>query len=743
MADDESIPPLEQDSQIGTLPQRHTFTQARPKKHKRQRSQHTPTPHRRHRHRQQPGAAPVRPAPPAGPQPPANIPSRWVGVDRSQIPQTTGHHPVPDPAWMGTLMDNSNLRFTGAYVTGVALSGNADNLFTNSSKAVARGWMSNMQTLSDQGWGAAFFYVGYSVGGGEAAPSTGVDTARGTLHGLHLRTTLNALGNNFAGAVVYVDNEDSTSTVLTQNLIDYYNGLFAEMSRPDPNLAAYRPGLYGHGDPLKTMLLSRKDLYLWDVWLDTATTNTPTPPFTPTVDPIVVDPVTRPLKAYVVTPTGAGAQPFIVWPIGRQFRFYTEQLPAAGSATATRLHTWRRVKTWDFDISFVRNPAFPEGDPRIGVVPRAGVALLVSGSFVARGTGTSTTPPLSQLTQRATGGNTSIPVANTVTVEPDAPVVLFPAAADMTICTVLNNGSIGIGSLSAASAWTAIDVIQGTVPVLRRIRAIDGVSRLNNESMLFVIGADNKLYVKRKQGTNNWEDAVVVNQNVVLHPFSRLSATTSGGFSVDVFYINNQGLLSSAFWTQAFLFTSTWPGFSAYTLERTVSFLPDAAIKAVVPRAGDILVFGVGNDLRLRFTFFVQGQGWTPPAAVGQPQDLIGSHTHLAAHAINDTTVEVAALTDAGQATIYTFQRAGVAWTPQPRVVVADPPALAGAIPVIPRGAVLQPADGFRINPFGDLGLFRAPGAQASTLFCAGLRNGNTNVLIKDLSAAGVWQFFV
>lgn len=741
MADDESIPQLQQDSQIDTLPQQHVHTQARPHHHRRQRSQHAPTPQRRHRHHQR-GQQPAAPAPPAGPRGPANIVTRWVGVDRSQIPQTRGRRPVADPAWMGILMDNSNIRFTGAYVTGPALAGNADNLFTNSTKAVARGWMNNMQTLTDQGWGAAFFYVGYSVGGGEAAPATGVDTARGTLHGLHLRTTLNALGNNFAGAVVYIDNEDSTSTALPQNLIDYYNGLFTEMSRPDPNLAAYRPGLYGHGDPLKTMLLSRKDLYLWDVWLDTSTTNTPTPPFTPTVDPITVDPTTRPLKAYVVTPTGAGAQAFIAWSIGRQFRFYTEQLPATGSATAIRLSSWRRIKTWDFDVSFVRNPAFPEGDPRITVLARAGAALLVSGTFIPRGTGTSTTPPLSQQTQLAIGGNTQIPVANTVTIEPDAPIELFFAGQDVFLCTVLNSGSIGIGSLSAAGNWTAVDTIQGTVPTLRRIRAIAGVSRLNNESMIFTIGSDNKLYVKRKLGTNNWEDAASVNSNLSLHPFSRLAVTTSGT-TVDTFYINNQGLLSSAFWAPWFLLTTTWPGFNAYTLETTPSFLVDGSIKAVAPRVGDILVFGVGLDLRLRFAFFVQGQGWTPPAAVGQPQDLIGSHTRLAVQAVNDTTVEVASLTDSGQAAIYTFQRVGTSWNPQPRVVVADPPALAGPIPAIPRGAIVQPADGFRINPFGDLGLFRTPGGQASTLFCAGLRGGNTNVLMKDLSAAGAWQFFV
>jgi hypothetical protein len=79
---------------------------------------------------------------------------------------------------------------------------------------------------------------------------------------------------NFAGAVIFIDNEDGTSTTLPQSLIDYYNGLFTETVRPDTNLASCQPGLYGHGTPLHTMLKSLRNLYLWDVRLDTSATTT-------------------------------------------------------------------------------------------------------------------------------------------------------------------------------------------------------------------------------------------------------------------------------------------------------------------------------------------------------------------------------------------------------------------------------------------------------------------------------------
>lgn len=640
---------------------------------------------------------------------------------------------------MGTLIDNSNMRFTGAYVTGAALAGNANNLFTTSSKDVARGWIANIATLAGQGWGTAFFYVGYSVTGGESAPASGVDTARGTLHGSHLRTTLNALGSDFAGAVVFIDNEDSTTQALPQNLIDYYNGLFTEMSRPDPNLAAFRPGMYGHGRPLNTMLLSRNDLFLWDVWIDTATTTTPTPPFTPTVDPITIDPETRPLKAYVVTPQGR--QAFITWSIGRQFRFYTENMPATGSAVARRLNSWRRIQTWDYDVSFVRDPAFPEGEPRLCVLLRAGLPLVTARTFVPRGPGTTPTPPTAQITTLAPGGNTTVPVAAAVTLEPDAPSTLVQPSADLFLCTVLNGGGLGIGSLSATGTWSDIDTIAGTVPTLRRIRALTSASRDNTEAMLFMVGADNQLYVKRKAGTNAWEDGVAVNTDLLLHPFTRLAAGTRGGATVDTFFFDNAGLLTTAFWARWFV--AGWPGFLAQRLETTPSFLPGGALATVVPQMDTILVFGVGADLHLRFAYFVNAQNWTPPASVGQPAEFIGAHTRLAAIAVDETHVEVAALTDAGQAVIYPFERSGTTWNPQARIVIADPAAVTGAIPAPQQGAVLQPADGFRINPFGDLALFRAPNAQASVLYCAGLRGGNTNVLMRDLATSGIWQYYV
>ncbi|PYQ52374.1 MAG: hypothetical protein DMF78_11400, partial [Acidobacteria bacterium] len=183
--------------------------------------------------------------------------------------------------------------------------------------------------------------------------------------------------------------------------------------------------------------------------------------------------------------------------------------------------------------------------------------------------------------------------------------------------------------------------------------------------------------------------------------------------------------------------------FLVQRLQTAPSLLAGGALAAVCPHPDHLLVFAVGADQRLHFAFFVHGQGWSAVAAAGGAQDLIGAHGRLAAHAVSGTEVEVAALTDSGQLAIYPVRLSGTTWVPAARQVIADPPALAGAPPALPANAVLQPADGFRINPFGDLGIVRVPGQASSTVVCAGLRGGEARTLRWNAAGTDVWQWFV
>src|SRR5262249_45612671 len=121
------------------------------------------------------------------------------------------------------------------------------------------------------------------------------------------------------------------------DLIEYYVALFAEMSRPDATLAAFRPALYSRGKPVEQMLARRRDLFIWDVLVAKGPTTTPA--FDSTVDPITIDPVKRPISAEKTPP--AGQSPSITWSLGRQFWYYTGKTPRPGSTVAARLSTWR------------------------------------------------------------------------------------------------------------------------------------------------------------------------------------------------------------------------------------------------------------------------------------------------------------------------------------------------------------------------------------------------------------------
>jgi hypothetical protein len=328
-------------------------------------------------------------------------------------------------------------------------------------------------------------------------------------------------------------------------------------------------------------------------------------------------------------------------------------------------------------------------------------------------------------------------------VEPDAPLTLFPHTHDMLLATVLNDGGIGVSTRTAAAGWGLINRIAGTVPALRRSRAIEGVSNAVSHAHLFFIGADDRLYVKRLQNTAGaaWSDGQIVNNELRLHPFSSLTGEARRADTVDTFFIDDGGLLTTAYWAR--WFTTAFPGFLVQRLQAAASLLPGTALASVSPHFDHLLVFGVGNDQRLHFASFVQGPGWTAVTPMGAAQDLVGVHTRLAAHATSATEVEVAALTDSGDLAIYPVRRTGTTWTAGARRVIGQPPALTGAATAPPAAAVMHTAAGFRINPFGDLAILRLAGETNSTVFCAGLHAGRARTLRWNAGATDAWQQFV
>jgi hypothetical protein len=664
---------------------------------------------------------------------PDPLPVAWVGIDRSSIPKS-GNPAAPNPNWLGLMIDNSNLRLCGAYLEGAAPAGHPTTEFTNSTQDVARGWIPNVGTLWGQGWGIAFFYVGYSVGGGEPMPSAAAarTSARGRLHAQHAKEILKTITPQPNGAVVYFDNEDGTGTN-TSSLNDYYGGFFDELQTPDIDHFAARVGLYAHNLIASAFLATRPYLFVWEVTFDTATTTTSIAPFVATTNPLQVD-ATRKLQAIRL---GTAPNEQFIWPVGRQFRSYTGQMPKAGSPLATAVPALNPLSTWDYDTSAVRDPSYPEGEPRLAVIPGP---VVVVGQFAGRRTTGGANDPPRMTIDRIDTARTAVLTAATRFVEPDAPIVSasFPSTNRTDYATILISGDLASFN-NTGGTWSNIDAATPTPPAMRRQRALALAAFAANDLQLFFVSSDLRLNAIRQTGGAAWTaPAVMGAAGFVLHPFSQLAVAVRSGANVNVFAVDQAGLLSTAFWDSSM---PAFPGIMSMALQTTPSLLRGTALAAVSPDTGKIIVFGIGTDLRLYYWEWSFPPGWSGPTALGAAGDFVAPHSRLAAYAVTPSRVEVAAVTDRGEIRVYPLTGPGSTWTQQTPVVVANPPATAPAgFTPAPPGALTDAAFGYRINPFGDLGICMVN--LTTNVFAAGIKDGLTAVLRIATTLGSVWELY-
>jgi hypothetical protein len=216
--------------------------------------------------------------------------------------------------------------------------------------------------------GIVFFYVGYSMTGGH--PENGkADKTLGTLHAEHLRRLIMSLGKQWSGAVVMIDDEDPQDTELSKGLKEYYEALFTEMERHDPNLPALRPGMYMHLPVANELQLEKRpDLFVWDVNYESG--NTSSPPFAEDRAPMNIDVMAhkrRWIRAQLMQPAKQPA--WVLWPLGNQLLRYKGKLPPDASPLIQGLPNWRQQPPeWDFDTSLVRNLPPNPGWPRFATV---------------------------------------------------------------------------------------------------------------------------------------------------------------------------------------------------------------------------------------------------------------------------------------------------------------------------------------------------------------------------------------
>jgi len=722
--------------------------------------------HAKHRQHRKPGT-PKTPQTPGGSvtkkqsppgkkrQKPASLPADHVGVDRMFFPSLKGHEDQPrtkdDIQWMQRLFAYSNLRFTGAYVSGQQPSGEAERRFTKESLDADRAWLANLAALAQQGWGIVLWYMGFNykhlplVRKGAKA-----DPAHGKRHGHHLRVLLAALGDDWAGAAVMIDQEDDRGTKLPKEFIEYYQALFDEMSRPDPELPAFRPGMYCRIDDAGPHVQPRPDLFLWEVKYDTKTDTTPAHPFE-AKDPqtkvayhkLMAFPHKRPISPALLE---RGQKPaWILWPVGRQFRRYTGPLPTSDSPVKPQTPKWVASHTsdWDFDSALVRNPAFPIAEPRLAAVVHQGGVVLLRGQFAPPESSSAATahPAMMNIEQMTLPKPTALPRATGKSPAPEAPMLLLERPKELLAITVLQDKRLGIAARSDASnpkKWSPLDALPGTQTDVRRLYAMAGVTLAPDDVQVYFIGKDQHLYVSRSLNGAAWtEEEVLTDER--LHPFSQLAAVTRGTQTVAVFFIDERGGLAVVFWATA----AKWPSWKRVALEGQPSaFLSGTSLAAVSPSDREIFVFGIGRDLRLSFvSYSAQAKSWTSPAPLGAPKEMVTPHARIAAHVASPDRIEVFALTDDGRATIYRLTRDAGGFRAEARIVIDTPPAPTGNAPIAPSQSGRASATGYRLNPFGDLAILRGT-SGATVIYAPGLRDGAHKILRYELHGQSAWEVF-
>jgi hypothetical protein len=680
---------------------------------------------------------------PAAPALPPRLPAAWMGVDRSSARRFKN---IPtDLNWFGLLIDNSNLRFAGAYLDGTTFpSGATASQFTNSTKDLNRDWIPNVAALRSQGWGTLFEYVGYSVTQNEPLPSLAQlplsDYAgRGKLHAQHAKIIISTISPAMDGAVVYFDNEDPEGTNIS-TLIPYYDAFFDELQIPGPGTApALRPGIYAHAPIGVQFLNTYPYVFLWEVTYETSTTPVIEAPFLNTDNPILVNPASlkpnRSLGAFTLT---NGAQKSVAWSVVRQLRSYSGNMPIAGSAITAAIPALTTYNTWDYDSSLVRDPAYPSADPRFapGVAPPSSPgspdSVIVEGKFTTR---TAADPPQMTVDMTQPGGHVNIPLLPAQYVEPDAPIAVatFPGAQQSNFATVLTTGDIATCD-SAGRTW--LNTGSSSTIQARRLRSLAFATFSATDLQVFFVGQDRAIWAIRSTG-GTWSAPAQMGGGLRLHPSALLAATSRAGNSVDVFTFNDSGLLTTSWWGSA---STTWPDSNSQVLDPSPGLLlPMSALAVVSVSVGKLHVFAIGKDQHLHYVEFTSTT-WGTVQTLGAATDFVFAHSRIAALAVSSTVLAVAVIADNGNVRVHILNGSSGTWTEQgPATEFNPPPIAAPAGYTPPAPAVLtETAYGWRINPYSDLYLTLENGI--TVIYAAGLEPGQTAVLRRSILFGSEWE---
>ena len=695
-------------------------------------------------------------------RPPFTVPAAYGGLDRGN---------PPDVGVAKVIYQRSNFDFLGHY-----LSHNP----TGSLKKWID-WKPFLPKFLQQGWGVLFLYnaknqgdVGNQLTEVDARDPVGL----GRQHARIAKILAADLGRESQGAVVFVDNEDHFAN-LTDAYRDYITTLIEELGKTgaapgDP--PPVRAGLYLREDPARLILDYNPNVVLW--YTDNIKINDLPYSYSQAGE-----------KGSLITPIGefpisalkyGTAQERTALFLGRQWGFYE------GEGEEIQVHIGKgvaKIKTLDFDTSLVRDPRYPLAQPRIvawdEIVLRTFFSKTDLSMHVERVRGGTSWPTLLQ--PKASGDDL---------LEPESPLVLVveknidqgpDIAGPSPELFTLSKAGVPVGSKASRAqdkpeVWTWSTptriVSDSAKVVLRRNRGMTAVKRSSTDTQVFFVSEAHILLGVRRLADDPWTAPVSLAAGEPLHWFSNISAVARDDISVDIFYIDRENRVHTAWWPS----TSTqpasssppaiqeptpnlWPGSLHQPLplspdvDKASPILPSTSLAAISPSRDTILVFAIGNDHALYMAAFHADSGWAPLSAIGpRPpnmtpgagpesappagesahEPLLFPHTQLSALAISDTVVYVAAITEVNVPCIYriTLAKDDMTWKFQERFQCPNtPPAPVpqGSNPIPENPALSEgPAAAYKFNPFGDLVLHMQGGTPV--LWIAGVTDNRAVV---------------
>lgn len=729
-----------------------------------------------------------------------------AGIDRGSMPMNESTKPkTPLLNWMKEMYIRSNFTFTGVYLTApihvdVKKDGIMDHVYTLKAGNISSGWTQNLRVLETQGWGLMLIYLGYSYDPdheGAIPPydvkdyKLSVDLAkktwealppevrvnvpprvtrppryqfplklageRGVLHALHIKKILSDVkDDDLNGAVVFLDNEggyvDKEGT-----LVEYYRTMFETLRMPTQNdpgkVRTVRPGLYAFNSISDQLLEKQKDVFLWNIdlkggrqrpWLEKGGR------LTVTVEEFPVTAVD-----YSQTET--------MLSVGRQYRLSETWMPTRKLSNNVPI-----TRDWDLNSCLVRDPKYPEANPRFRIMGNT----TIRGDFRKTDFSKDTPPDaflpkgtlpnvVSAMMLRDSGNQDGKPIEG-IAVEPEAPIVL---SSPSMLFTIDKTGLLATSQTLGGNKWSTIGLvpIPGTPPPLRRLRALNAVTRSSIDTQVFFISRDNTLWGTRLQPEEKkpedksppiykWSEARLMAEGVLAHPFSNMVTCCLPGLSVDTFFLNMNGLLHTASWVTT---QPEWPGKQHLALEQDKpSLLLGTALAVATPSADHELVFGIGRNLCLYMIAFTRGKGWTKLAPLGDADAKLFAHSRLAAIGTAADTVKLAAINNEGTPCIYTIIYSAPPTTtttttgqadekkedPTWKIKEARTLFIREILPLpLNWKAGLQPGQGealtWNINPYGDISL-NMEGAE-TFLTCAGTSWGKSGMLRIKINPAG------